>query len=206
MVETGQYFSLQAAIPLKKRHVFAKKGRDQEQRNIAVFYLFQVVVPELVFHKNDQFGVGDFEEAPGVAWTIHWQVKDPIGAVIIFPHFIAGRRKKGQQNAVGRVLDAELLYHRPPLLKFAQRGTVHPDNFGIGRDGCFQFFKDIPPALQPFFCFFIKRRRQVNPGLEKQQKDIVEKYAQAIDYKEGTNVKAIGETTCILLFLPAEKT
>lgn len=98
-----------------------------------------------------------------------------------------------------------LLFHFfqqwPSLFKFAQGGTMHPNDLLLRRDGCFQFFEDILSPRHPFFSLCVKGSSEVSTQPEKQQKYIVEKDAQAIDFKYRAKVKAFKETTCILLFL-----
>jgi len=78
---------------------------------------------------------------------------------------------------------------------------MHPYDLLLWRDSSLQFFEDIPSPFHPFFSLWVKESSEVGTQPEKQQKYIVEKNAQGIDFKYRAKVKALEETTCILLFL-----
>ncbi len=53
--------------------------------------LFQIIIPEFIFHENDEVGLHDIQEAAGIPGAVHREVKDPVCPIVILPDFIAGR-------------------------------------------------------------------------------------------------------------------
>jgi hypothetical protein len=98
MIKAGQHFTLHGAIPFEKGHFFPEQCRNQYQWVFPVFDLFQVLIPEFIFHENDQGRVDDLQELFGIFRTIHRQVEYPISPLIFFPYLITGWGEEGEQD------------------------------------------------------------------------------------------------------------
>ena len=87
-------------LVLKKQLIIPKDGRNQINRNPPEIGFMDVIIPKFVFDENGKRRFDQIEKCGHLLGRIERQITDNVGIRILFSHFIAGRRKKGQHYPV----------------------------------------------------------------------------------------------------------
>ena len=101
-------------------------GREDVGLGVVLAQGVQVVVPELVFHKEDFVGVDFLDKPPHIARCVHGQIAYRIGLGIVLANLVARGREEGDKHLAVRVPLAVGLKHRPCLLELAKAGRMEP--------------------------------------------------------------------------------
>lgn len=123
--------------------------------------------------------MGHVEETPDVTRRIERQIEDIIGSLVMLADFEAGGRIESQQDFVFGMRPPKLFDDGPPLLEFAERSDVHPNDAGGGVNALGHATEPILTPLDPKFRFRVPKRHEPDDPCVNNQTDIIEPHRAA---------------------------
>lgn len=115
------------AVPAEEDLTGTEYTADAIYGNVSLLTCFQVVLPEFILYEKQHLRFNIMKEDTYVGGCIKRQIAYYICTVPVFAHLVTGRREECQQNLIFRMLAAQTLHERPPLLKLAERCSMEPD-------------------------------------------------------------------------------
>ena len=89
MGETIQYIFEHTSIPFKKYLILPKHTRDQKQWDLPFTNGFNIMHPELILYKKNNFGVNNIQKTSCISFGIKRQIANVICQCIVFSYFIS---------------------------------------------------------------------------------------------------------------------